>query len=1100
MVSTTDNTAGVFRLGTEELTEALKQSGYRTVFDIASENLAEFQKSNPEIPSSDAKEIHQLAVQRTENLYMLYRAWQLHNDPVVQSLPKLSADTGLQGMRAALERSLGGGADFGDLFPERSPEGYAEASSIQSLFSPGRYLTVLYKIARDLHDPKDKLHIDNRRPDLKSLILNNDNMNREVSSLDILLDVLQPEGSGTLASLKDTYYPMNLPYDDDLAQINAVAEARSSNLLGIWDTLLDTQRTSILQDSAAARRISKTRHSEYANQKASDDEPVFITGEEFYLETGGKRLFLAHKLEIGSTISAKINIGPPQAADIAPARLQLVYYGRGGRGDYFLRVADDVSLGGKLLTNCYLTSDDGQSNNISGPYCLMINRGTGSMPSGTHLPVQIERVTDTSIRIFVPDHGYLGLGKSLASNWNEPLALNLDLDEALTFTLRKNETGNDTISIIDMMPPVADTTPSPPTRETLSLTPNSFRLLVNPEPTAEDIAKHFNITTAITRAPADLAAVLNVVDDFCLKTGLSFNELLDLTMQKDYQAKSSEYESRFVKFGGEANVPVSTYGAVFLTGTEETPLWVKQYNSAGAATDTPVLNFTPDNVVALAGRAEKIVRLARSTGLSFEQLDWLITNASRAVIEHGGELILDRSVLDAVAEFTRLQTRYGITSDMFAAFIGDVNTYTEAGKDSFYQTMFSTADHSATLPLGATLQFEVSKQDRYESICCGAMGVTADEFSRIGKYCFGDKAQQITANETTVAQLYRLGRIPHMLGLRFTEAELLWKLMAGGEDTLLRTIGTNPRSLEALEIIRRTEVLLDWMDAHQLDVVSLQAMVTNRYSDTATPELYNFLAQVHQSASSAANVARVDAQDTLPADKLLRALAAGFKLKANVMARVIDWMDKTDGTFTLRAFWDKLQAYFSADHEDELMALEGESALLQWCQQISQYALIVRWCGLSEQDLALLIGHPEQLLDGQHTVPVPSLHLLLVLTRLKEWQQRVQVSSEEAMRYFAQAHSATITRDTAVKLLAHIHGWNEADTASMNDYLLGENEYPKNFDQIFTLESWVNLGRQLNVGSRTLGELVDMAEEDKTAENMDLITSVAHSLMAAAQA
>ncbi|MEB9897344.1 toxin, partial [Bacillus cereus] len=474
-------------------------------------------------------------------------------------------------------------------------------------------------------------------------------------------------------------------------------------------------------------------------------------------------------------------------------------------------------------------------------------------------------------------------------------------------------------------------------------------------------------------------------------------------------------------------------------------------------------------------------------------------NASRAVIEHGGELILDKPVLEAVAEFTRLHKRYGVTSDMFAAFIGEVNTYAEAGKDSFYQTLFSTADHSATLPLGATLQFEVSKQDRYESICCGAMGVTADEFSRIGKYCFGDKAQQITANETNVAQLYRLGRIPQMLGLRFTEAELLWKLMAGGEDTLLRTIGANPRSLEALEIIRRTEVLLDWMDAHQLDVVSLQAMVTNRYSDTATPELYNFLVQVHQSASSAANMSRADAQDTLPADKLCRALAAGFKLKANVMAQVIDWMDKT-GSFTLRAFWDKLQAYFIADHEDELTALEGEAGLLQWCQQISQYALIVRWCGLTEQDLALLTGHPEQLMDGQHTVPVPSLHLLLVLTRLKEWQQRVQVSSEEAMRYFAQANSLTVTRDTALKLLARIHGWNEADTASMNDYLLGENEYPKNFEQIFALESWVNLGRQLNVGSRTLGELVDMAEEEKTAENMDLITSVAHSLMAATQA
>ncbi|MEB9898121.1 toxin, partial [Bacillus cereus] len=163
------------------------------------------------------------------------------------------------------------------------------------------------------------------------------------------------------------------------------------------------------------------------------------------------------------------------------------------------------------------------------------------------------------------------------------------------------------------------------------MTPNSFRLLVNPEPTAEDIANHYNVTPALTRAPADLAAVLNDVDDFCLKTGLSFNELLDLTMQKDYESIGSEYKSRFVKFGGEANVPVSTYGAAFLTGTEETPLWVKQYNSAGAPIDTPVLNFTADNVVAMAGRAEKLVRLVRSTGLSFEQLDWLITNASRAV-------------------------------------------------------------------------------------------------------------------------------------------------------------------------------------------------------------------------------------------------------------------------------------------------------------------------------------------------------------------------------------------------------------------------------------------------------------------------------------
>ncbi|MGX1460768.1 virulence plasmid A protein [Bacillus thuringiensis] len=1091
-MSTTEYNEGIFQVGTDKLTAKLNQSGYQTVFDITSESLSEFEKNNPEIHSSDTKKIYKLAVQRTENLLILFKAWQLHNDPVVKGIPKLSSYTGAEGMRSALKRSLGGGADFEDLFPERSPEGYAESSSIQSLFSPGRYLTVLYKIARQLHEQGDKLHIDNRRPDLQSLILSEDNMNNEVSSLDILLDVLHPDGSSTLKSLKDTYYPMTLPYDDDLTQINTVAKSHSTDLIGIWDTLLDTQRNYILQDTDTVCQISKTRGLSAYNRETINKSSL-IAGKEFYLETDNNQLFFANKIETGSSVSANITIGRPPSAAITPAKFQLIYYSV--RGEYFLRVADDVSIDGKLLTNCYLTSDNGKNNNTAGPYCLMNQVNNNSKPAARHLPVQIERVTDTSIRIFVPQSGYFGLGETIGVNWENPLALNLDSAESLTFTLKKNETGDETISVSEVMPPVADTTPSPPTRETLSLTPNSFQLLVNPHPTVEDIANHYNVKTAKNLNSADLIHVLNNVDNFCLKTELSFNRLLELTMQKDYQTKSNEYNSRFLKFGSAANVPVSTYGAVFLTGTEETPLWVKQYDSAGNEIETPVLNFTADNVVPLAGRVEKLVRLAHNTGLSFEQLDWLITNASKTVIEHGRKIILDRPVLGALAEFTRLNKCYGITSDMFAAFIGEINTYAESGKQSFYQATFSNID-GTTIPLGESLQFAIDKQGLYESICCGAIGVTADDFSRIGAYCFGDSTQQINADETSLAQLYRIGKIPQMLGLSFGEAELLWKTMAGGEDTLLRAIVANPRSLKTLDIIRNTEVLLQWMDAYQLDIVSLQAMVTNQYSGTATPELYNFLAKVYQSTISVARISRVNDQHNLPVEKIYRTLATEFNLKANVMAQIVNWIDKTNPEFTSKDFWDKLHWYFSTDHEDVLITLEEQPDLLKWCQQLSQYVLIVRWCGLNEQELTMMIEHPEQLLNEYNSVPKPSIYLLLVLSRLKEWEQRIQISSDEALRYFAQVNSKNVNPNAAVKLLAHIHGWNEGDTASMNNYLLGEDAYPKNFEQLFTLESWVNLGKQLNVGSRTLGELVELIAEDETAENTNLITSVAQSLMA----
>ncbi|WP_324656823.1 Tc toxin subunit A [Bacillus cereus] len=1093
-MSTTDN-AGVFRIGTDTLTVALNQSGYQTVFDIASESISEFSKNNQELSSSDVKEVHRLAVQRSENLVQLFKAWQLHNDPIVRNIQKLSSHIGVKGMQAALKRSLGGGSDFEDLFPERSLEGYAEAASIQSLFSPGRYVTVLYKIARQLHPVDNKLHIDNRRPDLQSLLLTTDNMNKEISSLDMLLHVLQSGDADKLTDLKDTYYPMTLPYDDDLTKINAACEVRSSNLLGIWDVLLDTQRNAIVRDSNTVRQVDKSTSQKQDNY----DEPLFLTGEEFYLESNGERLFFANKMETGSSLSVHITIGRPSALDVAPAKFQLVYYkGVGETGQYFLRVADNVSVGGKLLTNCYLTSDNGEHTNTNGPYCLMLNKGNNTIPLATHLPVQIERVTDTSIRIFIPQRGYVGKGKTIGNSWENPLALNIDWAEALTFTLRKNETGNETIPPNDLMPPVADITPSPQTRESLSLTPNSFQLLVRPNPTVEDIANHYNIKTSTSRA-AEVVNTLNIVDDFCLKTGLSFNQLLELTMQKDYQNRDNEYKSRFVKFGNNTNVPVSAYGAVFLTGKEETPLWVKQYDKTGNPIDIPVLNFTEDNVVTLAGGAEKLVRLAKNTGLSFEQLDWLITNASQAVLEHGGEIILDRQVLEVIAEFTRLNKKYGITSDMFVAYIGEVNTYAETGKESFYKAIFSTADGATTLPLETSLQFEVEKQGLYETICCGAMGVTADEFFRIGKYCFGNNVKSIKINEVSIAQLYRLGKLPQMFGLRFSELELLWRVMDGGKDTILRTAGANSRSLRMLDIIRRTEAFLDWMDTHQLDIVSLQAMVTDQYNGTATPELYNFLEKVYQSMGNIAISSKWNEPNSSFVEKLCRVLAAGFNLKVNVMTQVMNWMEKTNPVFTLQNFWNEIQAYFRTEHEDKLNDIEKQGDLLSWCQQMSQYVLLVQWCGLSEQDLVLLIQHPEQVLDGQHTVPVPSLHLLFVLPRLKEWQQRVQVSGDEAMRYFDQVNSQTITSETAIQILAHIHGWNEEYTASMSDYLLGVNQHPKNFEQLYTLESWINLGNQLKVGSRTLGELVDMATEDKIAENIELIASVARSLMASVQ-
>jgi len=1081
VMSTSETTLFAFQLRSEELTEKLNRTGYRTVFDISSESLSGFKANNPDIPASDAREIYKLAVQRTENLIMLSEAWQLHNDPIIKNIPKLDSSVGLKSLNSALERSLGDGSDFNDLFPERSPEGYADIASIQSLFSPGRYLTVLYKIARQLHDTSSEFHIDNRRPDLKSLVLSDNNLNKLVTSLDILLDVLQPDDIDTLNSLKDKYYPMNLPYDDSLTQIRAALEAKGTDLVNIWDILLDTQRNAFTD--------------------------IFLVGREFnlamfYSNISSYPFYLDNISEIGGVRYAIIPLS--RSSVLTYAKFQLV----GLNEKYYLRTADGFSVNGIDMSDCYLTRAEGidvEIADISSDDGLMLSSNRGVLPSSSHIPFQITAKDNGSFEFFSEDYGYVS-AKSLQPGYRLGF-VNHSTDHLLKAVYRDGITST-TLTIQDILPSKLaedseSVNSSRRTRELLCLTPNSMKLLINSEATAREIANHFNIAVSdsdsesyITEA---LVSTLNIVDNFCHKTGLTFNQLLTLTAQGDYQTKSKEFESKYVKFIGlnKTNpVQVSEYGAAFLNAASTSPLWVAQYDDSGNSTDTPILNFTADNVVELASRAEKLVRLSNVTGLSFEQLDWMITNASRS---DSSDVNIDikSHVLNVLAEYIWLNKQYGITSDVFTAFIGEVNTFAEKGQKSLYEALFSNADNTIAIPSGATLQFAVNKQGEYEAICCKSTGVTPDEFFRIGMYCFGNSTEQITVDEKNIAQIYRMGKIPQILGLSFTEAEQLWKIMAGGDDALLELIGSASYNTYSLHVIYRTEVIISWMNEHQLDVSTLNALVTNTYSTTATHELYNFLLKVYQSASGITSVAVDTTENSAPIEKLCQAMAAGFHLKANIMMKVISWIGKTSEKYTINDFWDNIQEYFNTDHESPLDDLEKQTALLQWCQQISQYVLIVKWCGLNEQDLELVTENPDWLMAKQTSAPTPTLLLLLILSRLKEWQQRTQVSSDEAMRHFTQANSSGITRDTAITLLSNIHNWNEEYTSSINTYLFGEDGYPTNFEQVYTLERWTNLGKQLNIGSRTLSELSEMSGKDEAAESTELISSVANSLMAA---
>lgn len=79
--------------------------------------------------------------------------------------------------------------DYSSMFGSRSSS-FVKSGSVASMFSPAGYLTELYREAKDLHPEESAYHLAKRRPDLAQLMLSQENMDEEISTLSLSNDIL----------------------------------------------------------------------------------------------------------------------------------------------------------------------------------------------------------------------------------------------------------------------------------------------------------------------------------------------------------------------------------------------------------------------------------------------------------------------------------------------------------------------------------------------------------------------------------------------------------------------------------------------------------------------------------------------------------------------------------------------------------------------------------------------------------------------------------------------------------------------------------------------------------------------------------------------
>lgn len=1055
-------------------------AGFETIFDIARLSPLDFVNTIPAMPEKEARKVHRQAKQKARNIKALFRAIQLRHEPVINILSKLNATSDLIPLQDCLTRSLGGGCDFSDLM-ERTSE-YADVTSIQSLFSPGRYAAALYKIAKHLYSTDNNLHIDKRRADLKSLPLSEATMTQEISSLDILLNVLQPAGD-ELASLTTTFFPMSLPYDDDLAQINSALSAQARSLNGIWNILSDTT-------------IQAMGGTHPQSQKQMPREEKDNSGITFYLK-GNEMLWFSHSTTSGDITGAQLihgNSGKAGEAIVAPLKLS--------RSDfeqcYYLGVPDGTTTGGtsgKDLTGGFLLGNSSTNSANDGEFAQIASKGGSTSPiKGFHRSIELISVDNGYY--LKTDAGYVGVQSSGQTNWEDACSITAPFDNALRVTLCKDSVGTPLDNGTSIYPGVTNTQPSPTAREMLSLTPVCYQLITNPAPTEQDIFSHYGIDGAGVRDVTSLANTLNAVPVFLEKTQLTFNSLLDLTAQHGYSRNGEDDHAsgNYLRFGGDGVTftNVNIYGARYLNGAINDDI-ANYGNYLWVQNDGATLNFKSDTEVELAGRAEKLIRLAKLTGMTFEELDWVIVNASGCISHHGNQVTLDTSVLNVLAEYIRLRDRYGISAHEFVTFFSSVNPYAKTQEKSLYETAFTSLTNEEAIPFNGTINY-LTGTGWYEAHCLETLGVSSDEFTRIGQYCFGNVGSfKMSAN--TASQIYRFGAIPRMLGLTFAQAEALWVLMGDGP-TLLKELGRG-LSLLGLDIIRRTEIILHWMADHELSIQHLLGMLSKQWSGTATPEMFNALKNVYESVNETPA-----ARATLTTEqqhKLLRALGAEFNLKRNVMGAVVTWLELSSvgsgSDFTLEIFWNNLHSVFS-QASPELEMLQENVQLVVDTQRLSQLVLITQWFTLTEQDLLLFIQPPHWLQANITRVPTPDLLLLLTLSRFKQWQMQVTVSRDEAMRIFDQLNDEAQTSDGAATLIGRLHDADSGTVKKMSTLLFGDAIWPTSFDTLWQLLTWLKTGKSLSVGSDTLSALQTMMLSDPAAEEPALLTFVAQNITA----
>jgi hypothetical protein len=282
-------------------------------------------------------------------------------------------------------------------------------------------------------------------------------------------------------------------------------------------------------------------------------------------------------------------------------------------------------------------------------------------------------------------------------------------------------------------------------------------------------------------------------------------------------------------------------------------------------------------------RLQRMIRLQRWMDIPFAELDTLIVAAMRAEGEANLEMALNDNTLRTLGVFRHLNQRYGIKAEEFAAFLHHLSPYADTDRTPLFDEVFnSPALFDTPLILDQT-PFDPAgdgpdDQKTVYQLCAG-LGVqpTETSFDRLANNT-REYVGPLSRSLTIVSSLYRQARIARMFGLSVEDSGALADLLGGNAYVqalttgALRTADTAP---DILDVLMQMDWAVAWLKESKQSIGSVRAHVgLDGESLVPTQALVDRLTRLHQ-----------DAHQSLITDQQVRNLNL-----PNTPAQSIDWL------------------------------------------------------------------------------------------------------------------------------------------------------------------------------------------------------------------